>query len=286
MRATKGAYLMLAPALAGLFIFRVYPIVKAILQSLFTESFGEASGTLFVGFKNYIGLATDPVFWMSFKTTILFNTAITVLQTALALTTALLLNHRTRGTTAFRTIYLLPIGVSLPIACSLWGMVLDPNSGLANSLLAVVGLPPQPFLTSPVQAFWSIIAIASWRGVSYWAVFFLAGLQAIPWSFYEAAMLDGAGGWRMITRITLPLLRGVLLFVLVANTVANYLLFVPIYMLTGGGPQLSTNVLMYEVYKNAFIYLDMYRASAMATVLLALILVVVTFQFKFLGSKE
>ncbi len=207
-------------------------------------------------------------------------------QIVLALLLAVLANHKVRGITFYRTIFFIPIGISVPIAALLWQTMLDPNSGLLNALLSAVGLPRQPFLTSADQALWSVIAIASWKGVSFWMVFLLGGLQAIPFDLHEAAMLDGASATRRFLQITLPLLKRTILFVLVTDTAINLLLFAPVYLLTRGGPELSTNVLMYEAFKTGFVYTDMGLALAMVMVLLGLVLVVVAAEFRLLQTRE
>jgi ABC-type sugar transport system permease subunit len=214
------------------------------------------------------------------------NLIINPVQIVLALLLAVLANQRVPGIALYRTIFFIPIGISVPIAALLWQTMLDPNSGLLNALLSAVGLPRQPFLTSADQALWSVIAIASWKGVSFWMVFMLGGLQAIPGELHEAAMLDGASATRRFFQITLPLLKRTILFVLVTDTAINLLLFAPIYLLTRGGPELSTNVLMYEAFKTGFVYTDMGLSLAMVMVLLGLVLVVVAAEFRLLQSRE
>jgi multiple sugar transport system permease protein len=218
--------------------------------------------------------------------TLKLNLVINPLQVVLALLLAVLANQRLRGLSIYRTVFFIPIGVSVPIAAILWQMMLDPNSGLANALLLELGLPRQPFLTSADQALWSIVAIASWKGVSFWMVFLLAGLQAIPHELHEASMLDGASAVRRFLGITLPLLKRTVLFVLVTDTAINFLLFAPIYLLTRGGPSLSTNVLMYEAFKTGFVYADMGQGLAMVMVLLLLVLVTVALEFRLLQTQE
>jgi multiple sugar transport system permease protein len=164
--------------------------------------------------------------------------------------------------------------------------MLDPQSGLVNGILLSVGLPAQPFLSSPSQALPSIILIASWIGVGYWMFFFLAGLQGIPPTLYEAAAIDGATPVRAFVHITLPLLRRVIAFVLVADTTANFLLFAPVYILTHGGPQGSTDLLMYEAYRSGFIGLDVGRATSITTILIGILLLVVGAQLVFFRSTE
>lgn len=280
------AYAFLLPALAGLFVFRIYPIGLALWGSLHTATFGIRPRQIFVGLENYVDIFGDPIFWQSVGTTLRLNIIINPLQIALALLLAVMANQRLRGIGVYRTIFFIPIGVSLPIAAIIWRMMLDPNAGLVNGMLIQLNLPPQPFLTSANQALWSIILIASWKGVSFWMLFILAGLQNIPVQYYEAAMLDGASAFRRFIHITVPLLKRVLLFVLVVDTSVNFLLFVPMYLLTGGGPSLSTNVLMYEAFKTGFIYTDLGRSLAMVLMLLALILVVVAVQFRLLQVRE
>ena len=164
--------------------------------------------------------------------------------------------------------------------------MLDSNAGLINGILAQLGIAKQPFLTAPSHALWSIIILATWKGVPLWALFFLAGLQGIPESVVEAAKIDGANRWNIFTLITLPLLRGVMLFVLVADTVANFLLIAPVLLLTQGGPQLSTNLIMFETYRRGFVYSDLNTAAAMLWVMLIFVLIVILFQAAVLRRKE
>ena len=281
-----AAYLLLAPALIGLAVFRLYPIGLAAWGSLHTTTFGSGAQRVFVGLDNYQYLFSNPIFWDSLWVTLKLNLVINPVQIVLALLLAVLANHKVRGITFYRTIFFIPIGISVPIAALLWQTMLDPNSGLLNALLSAAGLPRQPFLTSADQALWSVIAIASWKGVSFWMVFLLGGLQAIPFDLHEAAMLDGASATRRFLQITLPLLKRTILFVLVTDTAINLLLFAPVYLLTRGGPELSTNVLMYEAFKTGFVYTDMGLALAMVMVLLGLVLVVVAAEFRLLQTRE
>ena len=154
-----------------------------------------------------------------------------------------------------------------------------------NSLLVAIGIPPQPFLTSDRQAMASVIAMVTWKGVGYWMVIFLGGLQAIPTVLREAARIDGASGWHYFWRVTLPLLMRTIVFVVVADTSINFLLFVPMYVMTQGGPSDTTTVLMFEIYRNAFVYFRLGYASAVSTVLLTVMLLVVFVQFRILRPQ-
>jgi len=273
--------LCLAPALLGLVVFRLYPIALAISDSLFNVVKGD---TIFVGLSNYLALFADSAFWKSLQVTLWFNLLMNPIQIALALGLALLYVQKFRGITLYRILFLIPIGVSLPTAVLIWRIMLTPD-GLVNGLLNVGGLPAQPWLTSEGLALYSIIAIATWKGISYWMIFIVGGLQNISPEIYDAARIDGARAWQRLFYITVPLLRPTLLFVLVADVSINFLLFAPIFMLTQGGPADSTNVLMYEAYKSGFIFGDMGRAMAIIVVVVLLLLVIVGLQFKLLSSR-
>ncbi|MCB0055351.1 MAG: sugar ABC transporter permease [Caldilinea sp.] len=278
-------YLFLAPALLLIVFFRLLPAFSGFLESLYATSFAAGGVKTFVGLRNFQDVFADPVGLQSIWVTLRFNLIVNPLQIGLALLLALLVNQALRGIDFFRSIYLLPIAISLNVTAIIWGLVLN-QYGLMNGLLRVLGLPAQPFLQSPNQALWSIIMMASWVGVAYWALFILAGLQGIPTELYEAAEIDGTGVMQRFMHITLPLLRKVLVFVLVADTVANFLLFVPVLILTSGGPQLSTNTLMFEAYRRGFIFGDFGTSSAMIMLLLGATLAIVAIEFWLLRTSD
>jgi len=228
----------------------------------------------------------DPVFWKSVQVTLLFSLLVNPLQAILALGLALVANQRSAGIRLFRSIYLLPVAVSINVVVVVWGLMVDSNAGLINGILNQLRLPEQAFLTSPEQALLTIIMIISWKGVPYWALFFLAALQGIPVSALEAGVIDGASRSQLLTRIIIPILRPVILFVLVADTIINFTLFVPIQLLTQGGPQLSTNVVMYETYRRGFIYGDLGASSVMLTAIFVVILIVIGLQYLLLRSSR
>ncbi|GAA0136241.1 sugar ABC transporter permease [Paenibacillus sp. YSY-4.3] len=278
-------YLFLFPALIGIIVFKLFPIFQGLNESLYSPTFLQGE-KVFVALDNYVTLLKDPVFWNSVKVTLLMNVVINPLQIGLALFLALLLNIQLKGISFFRSIHFIPIAVSQPIACVLWALLLNQEQGIVNSILIAMGLPAQPFLGSSEQALWVIIAISTWRGVGYWSVFILAGLQEIPGSLYEAAAIDGAGRWERFKNVTFPMLKRPLIFVTVTDTVINFLMFSPMYILTKGGPENSTNVLMNESFNSAFQYSDLGRASAIVMMLLALILIIIAAQFKLLKPKH
>lgn len=270
-------YLFLFPAVLLLLVFNLYPTLATLNESLHVKSFIN-NERIFVGLENFERIFRDPVFWKSVQVTLWFSILVNPIQIVLALLLALLANQKVRGISVFRSIYLLPVAVSINVTTVVWGLMLDSDSGLINGLLATLDIPKQPFLTAPSHALWSIIILATWKGVPLWALFFLAGLQGIPESIVEAAKIDGANRRQIFTMITLPLLRGVLLFVLIADTVANFLLFAPVQLLTEGGPQLSTNLIMYETYRRGFVYNDLFTSAAMLLVMLVFVLAVILLQ--------
>jgi ABC-type sugar transport system permease subunit len=162
----------------------------------------------------------------------------------------------------------------------------NPNSGVINSLLGIFQIPPQGFLVSKSQALWSIVVIASWKGCGYWMMFLLAGLKNIDSAIYESARIDGANYFKIVAGIIIPMIKKVLLFVLVANTTANILLFVPMQVITNGGPEGSTNALIYEAYKSAFRFADRPRSAVIVTFLLFFIALICIGQFKLLNEKD
>ncbi|MDB5585299.1 MAG: hypothetical protein JWP26_269 [Devosia sp.] len=274
--------LLLVPALIGLVVFRLYPIALAVNDSFFNVLRGNS---VFVGFDNYVALLTDSAFWNSLKVTLWFNLLINPIQIALALGLALLYVQNFKGVSVYRVLFLIPIGVSLPTAVIIWRIMLS-QDGLVNGVIGIAGVPAQPWLTAESLALYSIIAIATWKGISYWMIFIIGGLQNISPEIYDAARIDGVKAWQRLIFITIPLLRPTLLFVLVADVSINFLLFAPIFMLTQGGPAGSTNVLMYEAYKSGFVFGDMGRAMAIIVVVVAILLVIVGLQFKLLSGRK
>lgn len=277
-------YLFLVPAVGLLVIFNLFPAIATLNESLHANSLIRG-GRIFVGLENFQRIFTDPVFWKSLRVTLLFSVLVNPIQIVLALGLALLANQKVRGIVFFRSVFLLPVAVSINVTTIVWGLMLDSKAGIVNGALALFGVPAQPFLTAPSHALWSIIILATWKGVPLWALFFLAGLQGIPASVIEAARIDGANRRQLFIQVTLPLLRGVLIFVLVADTVANFLLFAPVLLLTEGGPQLSTNLIMYETYRRGFVYGDLGASAAMLWVMLLLVFAVIGLEFFLLRER-
>ncbi|KFL25596.1 hypothetical protein JP74_17845 [Devosia sp. 17-2-E-8] len=272
------ALAFLAPAILAVSILRIWPALVAVHESLL------APRATTYSLDNYIYIFTDPIFQSSVVTTLFFSIVVNPLQIAVALGLAILLNNKLPGTGFWRTLILLPVAIPASVSAVVWAAALRPD-GLANAMLAVFGIGPQPFLTSPQQALACIILVTSWIGVGYWMTILLAGLQDIPKSLYEAARIDGMNRWQQFRFVTLPQLRRPLTFVLVADTVANFLVFAPVQILTRGGPQRSTNLIMHEIYTRAFATGDKSSAYAATVVLILLMLTVVAIQFRMMGDQ-
>jgi multiple sugar transport system permease protein len=279
-------YLFLLPAMLLLLFWRIVPLVAGLRESFYGNALDLTTGRQWVGLDNFRFLFDDPSFTKSIKVTLIFNLIVNPLQVALAVVLAVIVNQRVPGIGVFRTILLLPVAIAINIAALVWGVALDTNYGLVNGLLDAVGLERQPFLRSADQALPTMIAIVTWIGVPFWMLFILAGLQGIPTDLSEAAKIDGAGRIQTFFSITLPLLRRVILFVLVADTVINFTLFAPPYLLTRGGPSQSTNLMMYDAWKRGFVYGDLGSSEAMVSVLLGILIVIIALQFAILRPRD
>ena len=284
IRSTIETLVFVVPALVLLIIFKIYPIALSFFGSFFTESFLTGK-TLFVGLENYVALFTDSIFINSILVTLKFNIITTPVQIVIALILALLVAKPSRTSSAFRVIFMMPIAIALTSACMLWNIMLNPNQGIVNSLLGMVGISSQPFFTSKVQAMMSMILICNWRGCGYWMLYLLTGIQDVSQSVLESARIDGAGRLRTIWSIILPMIKRSMMFVVVSDTISNLLMFIPVHMITLGGPEGSTDLLMYEAYKTGFVYADFGKSYAMVSLLIIFAFAVVMIEMKLLKPK-
>lgn len=271
------AWLFLTPALLALFFFRLLPAGNALVLSFFNR--GE-----FVAFDNFAFLFTSPRFLAALRTTFLFNIVINPLQILISLGLALLLTQKIFGSNLWRIIIFMPITIPAAVSALVWGVAFRPD-GLINAVLGALNIAPQPWLTSPDQALIAIMILVSWAGCGYWMVFLIAGLKDIPDDFREAAEMDGANWWQTLIHVILPLMRRPLAFVVVADTVANFLLFAPIQILTQGGPRSSTLLIMYEIFQEVYTYRDFGLAYAEVSLLMIVVLFIVIIEFKLMRSN-
>lgn len=279
----RAAVILLLPALLGLLIFSFLPIAEAFELS-FYEAPLLSQQRDFAGLENYTTALNDAVFRRAILNTILYAVAVVVFQVVLALLLATLINNYFPGVGLFRSAYFLPVVTSLVVVSTVWKIMYHADNGLINSLLRTLSLPPQQWLTSPDLALWSIVIIGVWKEVGFSMLVLLGGLQSISADLYESASIDGASGWTAFWRITLPLLRRALLFVVVYSTINAFKIFIPIYVITDGGPSDSTQTMVFYVFQTAFRYFKLGYASALSFLLLILVLLLTAIQFRLLRS--
>lgn len=278
----RRAIWFVGPALAYLAIFAFVPLLLAAWMSLHDWRLLKPERT-FVGLTNYARIAADPFFRNALLNTLVYVVVSVPLGIATALAVALLVAQRLPGMGFFRTLFYIPAVSSQVAIAMVWIWILLPEVGLLNAVLGALGLPNQTnFLAQPATAMLSIVALSVWIGLGPRMIVFVAGLQGIPTEVYEAAAIDGCVGAGRFWRITLPLLRPTMVFVLVTTTIAAFQLFTPVYVMTRGGPRRSTDVLLYHIYQEAWLKFDAGTASAMTFVLLALIVAVALVQFRVL----
>jgi len=279
-----AAICFLVPACAILAIFVVTPMLSALRTSFF-ESSGFGSET-FVGFGNYVRVFTDPTFLRAFTNTALYAVLFVPAAIIVSLLLALLMNSRVvplRG--LFRSALFFPFIVSLAVSAFAWQYLLDPQVGLLNYWLQGIGIHIGNVLNSPTLAMPAVVLVAVWKNFGFYMVIFLAGLQDIPESLYEAARVDGAGPFRRFMKVTLPLLNNTMTFVVIFALIAALQAFDQIYVMTQGGPYHATDTVVTEIYQTGFQKLDLGVASALSYVLLIGTLVLSLAQF-LLGSRR
>ncbi len=283
LRATFTAYAFLSPAVIGLLLFFLGPMLFALYISFHQWSIVEPTRP-FVGLANYAELVADADFRHALGTTFLYTLHVPV-SMALALGLALLLNRPRRGVGLFRTLFFLPSITSFVAIAMVWEWIYNPDFGLANVALGLFGFRGSGWLTDPATALPALMLMAIWIGLGYQMVIFLAGLQGIPHTLYEAAIIDGAGPVRRFFRITLPLLKPTVFFVLVTSLIGSFQVFTQIYIMTDGGPVRATDVVVYHIYSAAWDEFRMGSASAMSWVLFVIIMLLTLLQFRLAGRE-
>lgn len=271
-------------------VFLAFPILASFALS-FTgfglRDLANPVGATFVGLENYAALLSDDRFWKSLFNTFYF---VVVGVPATLLFGLLIANALNRGVqrfrTAFRVSYYLPVITSIVAIAVVWRFLLNPDVGLINMALETIGINGPAWLADPALAMPSIIAMAVWRNLGFAMIVFLAGMQAIPASLYEAASIDGAGRWQAFKSITIPLLRPTILFMTVITTIGYLQLFEEPLVMTDGGPLDSTLSVTMYMYQQGFEFFHQGYASAIAYVLFLIVAVIAFLQFRFLRSDD
>ncbi len=275
MAATRPAFrvppglLFALPVMAIFLVVRVIPSLSALYIS-FTDFTGVASPK-WVGLANYLELVRDPVFRQALLNTIVYTLGVAVPSTFLGLGVALLLNTTIFFRGLFRTLFFLPAVVSFVSIAVIWAYILNSQFGIVNWALSLLGLRKILWLDSTAWAMPSLIFIGIWKSIGYTTTIYLAGLQAIPQELHEAAKVDGGNAVQRFLDVTWPLLRPVTLFVMLMTAIVGFQAFDQVLVLTAGGPANATTTVVIETYKNAFEFLRMGYASAMAFTLAVVI---------------
>jgi sn-glycerol 3-phosphate transport system permease protein len=277
-------YLLVAPQLAVTLVFFFWPAAQAFWQSVHREDpFGLSSH--FVGLANYAAVLADPDYLASILRTLVFSAAVTVLVMVPSLLLAVMADRVVRAAAAYKTVLLLPYAVAPAVAGVLWLFLLYPGVGPGAFALGRLGIDWN-YLLNGGQAMALVIVIAAWKQLSYNFLFFLAGLQSIPKSLLEAAAIDGAGGTRRFWTIIFPLLSPTTFFLVVVNLVyAFFDTFGIIRSVTLGGPGKSTEILVYKVYYDGVVALDLGGSAAQSIILMAIVIALTALQFRYVERK-
>ncbi len=283
LRSVFVGYTFLSPSLIHLFWWAVGPLLFAAYLAFHHWSIINPAKP-FVGFGNFIELMHDNIFWHSMLNTVIYTLQVPI-GMALSLAIALAVNRKVRGIRVLRTVYYLPAVSSLVVTSIMWRWIYNPDFGILNYLLGLLGIPKLPWLTSPYMAMPAIMIMSIWMVMGQQMIIFLAGLQSIPPEYYDAAGVDGANAFQRFWYITLPLLKPTTFFVLVTSVISSFQVFTPIYVLTQGGPVRSTDVAVYHIWQTAWQELRMGYAAAESWVLFGVILVFTLIEFKLLGKE-
>jgi putative chitobiose transport system permease protein len=278
LRTTVVAYLFLLPALTLLAIFTFYPVLFGTVLSLF--DYDMISPPRYVGLDQFRRLLADRYFWIALTNSARYVIVVPVIQLC-SILLAVLVNRRLRGMGAFRAAYYIPVITSWPVVGIMWTWMYD-QQGVVNWVLRGLDLiaRPIPWLSHPTLALYAVMFVTLWKGLGWYMVIYLAGLQGIPAEYEEAAMIDGASRGRVFWHVTIPLLRPYVLLASLLSTMAAVKVFEEIYVMTRGGPFFSTYTMFMYIFDKAFQELDMGYAAALAMVLAAIVLVFSVFNFR------
>jgi len=282
---SRGAYLFILPAFIFLALFFALPGIIAFILS-FTE-YNILNPPKFIGIKNYLTIFKDEVFLKALINTSYFSLLYISGKFILSFLIALALTKpQIRFKRFFLTCYYIPVITSVAAASMIWLWLYEPNVGIFNNILSFLHLPTSKWIYSSRAVIPSITFMTIWKDFGYSVILFIAGLSSIPKEIFEAATVDGAKGWILVRKITIPLLKPTILFVLVTSVIGSFQIFTAIYIMTQGGPANASTTVVHQIYLNAFAYLKMGKACAMAFILFIIILFFSLVQFKLVKESE
>ncbi len=271
-------YLMVAPMVLGLGVFFYLALGASFFISL--TDWNVLTPPKWVGFENYRALFANPTFRYALRNTLYYTLLSVPLGVATSLVLAVALNTNLRFRNVYRLVFFLPV-LTMPVAIGVvWNWIYNPDFGLLNQVLGLVGAPRIKWLTDPTFAMPALVILSVWQGSGYGMIIFLAGLQNIPREFYEAAQIDGATGWHRFRFVTLPLLSPTMFFVSITSLIGAFQIFDVVYAMTAGRASDTLRTVVYMIYEEGFRYFRMGQATAVAWILFGLILVVTAVQLR------
>ena len=283
-RFNLKAWLLLLPALSFLIAFTHWPTLKSIWRS-FTWARSDVAPSQFVGLENYQLLLEDPVFLKVIENNFWYAIGTVPTSIALAIIMALWVNSKISGTSLLRLAFFTPTILPMITVANIWLFFYSPHIGLFNQLLALVGIEGPNWLGDPDLALSSLMVMTIWKEAGFFMIFYLAALQTLSPELYAAAKLEGASAWRIFRKITFPLLMPTTLFVLINAILNAFKLVDHLFILTKGGPNNESNLLLYYIYETAFSFLDSYYAATLTVVMLATLAVIALAQMLLLDRK-
>ncbi len=283
-RDRRFGRLLALPSLLALFLVIVFPILSAGFTSLYDYTLIAPGYDFFLGIENYARALADREFRHAMGLTAFFVVAVVLLEFTLGFAIALMLNEVKRGKPIYYAILLCPLLMNPVIVGLIWRMFLHPTLGIVNYLLSTIGIGAVNWLGDTKIALWTIVMVDIWHQVSFMIVLLLAGLSALPREPYEAARVDGATSLQTFVHITLPLMRPVIVVTLLIRMIFAVKTYDLIYIMTRGGPGVSTDLVSYFIYRTAFVSLNIGEASAMSLILLAVILVLTAYLYRYMRS--
>lgn len=290
MRTSYAGWIFVAPALAAIAVFFVVPVAGALVMS-FTDfdiyALADLANLRFIGLDNYVRLLQTPLFWQALLNTLYFVVVGVPLSIVVSLGAALLLHSRlARFKPFYRTALFAPVVTTLVAVAVVWRYLLHTKYGLLNYALGAFGIDPIDWLGDPHWAMPAIILLSVWKNFGYNMIILLAALQAVPAELYESARIDGAGAWRQLRDVTLPVLAPVLLMVSILTMAGHFQLFAEPYVMTQGGPAQRTITVLYFMYDEGFKWWSLGSASAVAFVLFVLMFAVTLLQLRVARRTE
>lgn len=284
-RATP--YVFMAPAALVMLLALAYPLAQSVWLSFHQWAIGAPlSSARYIGLENYAILLSDPNVWASIRVTLVFAFAVVVIEVTLGVALALVLDRNIRGMSVFRTIFILPMMVAPIVVGLIWRYLYNEQFGPITTTLRALGLPTVPWLSSPDLALISVIIADVWQWTPFIFILALAALQSLPQSAIEAARIDGATRWQTILHVKLPLMMPVIIVAALLRMIDAFKVLEVIYILTEGGPGLSTEILSLHIYKTAFTSQQLGRASALSNILLLIVVTLTLALFLFNKARE